>query len=847
MKLLVIDANSLINRSYYAIQALTNTKGEPTNAIYGFLRVLIVMMEEVSPNGVVAAFDVKGPTFRHQQYPEYKADRKGMPDDLARQIAPLQEILKAMGMHVVEKEGFEADDLLGTLSVSAQEQGWECVLATGDRDAFQLIDEKVQVRFLTNRKAIYYDAQKFKEEYGVTPKEYIEVKALMGDPSDHIPGVAGIGKKTAFSLIQKYHDLDTLFREVPISDLPARTKNLLLKEESKKMAYMSRELSKIVTDVKIQTDMGQYRLGAPDRERLNRLFQDLDFHRFFDTIKKECHWLFPPKKREKVKTVDDPSLSLVLQILEKEKTIDFIWKQEQLFFQTAEGILCCKTDAKKTLRAILRQLKQPFRTFDAKWLYRFCLDEKIPSPPFVFSAEIAAYLLDAQAKSYALSILLEQYKVGKNVQEEYEEIAGFSDLCNLLHQKLEEEDMLTLFQEVEIPLCEALASMEKAGVEVDRDGLEAFGVHLHYTIDRVSEEIYQLAGETFNINSPRSLGGILFDKLGLPHGKKSKSGNYSTNVEVLEKLEPYHPIIGKILEYRRCNKLYSTYVQGMLKLIREDGKIHSVFQQTETRTGRISSKEPNIQNIPTRTELGNRMREFFIAQKGCVLVDADYSQIELRVLAHLSQDERMLEAFRQKEDIHAITASEVFHLDPSLVPTTLRYRAKAINFGIIYGISAFSLANDLNVSNREAQQYIDRYLKTYRGVQTYMEQTVKQAKATGEVHTMFGRRRKIPELSSKNMALRGFGERVARNTPIQGTAADIIKMAMIRVYRRLQKEKMETKLILQVHDELILEAPEKEAPHAMELLKEEMEQAATLSVPLQVDIAMGKSWKEAKP
>lgn len=847
MKLLVVDGNSLINRSFYAIHSLSSSNGEPTNAIYGFLRVLNNLLKEINPDGVAVAFDLKGPTFRHEMYSLYKSNRKGMPDELAQQMEPTKESLRAIGARVVEQQGYEADDIMGALSVQAKEQGWECILATGDRDALQLIQKGVEVWLFKNQGTLHYDEEKFVQEFGVTPKEYIDVKALMGDSSDCIPGVRGIGQKTAFSLIAKYHNLDEIFKNIQNLDATTKIKTILQQEDSLELAKTSRELATIVTDLPIETDMEFYRWQEPDLKALRALFQRLDLYKLYDMFKKDCPWLFEKEDGgEQISAILNPPIAETLKMLEKSETVDFIWEEDKILLSTPDGIVCYREKLEEVLKAICQEVKKPIRTYEAKKLYRFCLDEGILLPFPVFSADIAAYLLDPQARSYELSTLLNQYRQSGFPSGEYGEISAFPDLCDSLMKKIEEENMQALFQDVETPLCEVLASMEKIGFLIDKQSLNEFGEYLHGEIEKVSQEIYIMAGETFNINSTVELGEILFEKLELPRGKKSKSGRASTGVEVLEKLEPFHPIIGKIISYRKCNKLYSTYVKGMAKLVQEDGRIHSIFQQTETRTGRISSKEPNVQNIPVRTELGSRMREFFVAGDGMVLIDADYSQIELRVLAHLSQDERMLEVFHQQEDIHTITASEVFHIAPVLLPPQLRYRAKAINFGIVYGMSAFGLAKDLNISNLEAQEYIKKYFATYRGVERYMKKVVDSAIETGEVHTLFGRIRKIPELSSKNMAIRNFGIRAARNTPIQGTAADIIKIAMIKVYHKLREENMQTRLVLQVHDELILEAPQEEAEHAMKILKEEMESAVKLSVPLKVDISMGKSWKEAK-
>ncbi|MBO6232100.1 MAG: DNA polymerase I [Ruminiclostridium sp.] len=849
MKLLVIDGNSIINRAFYGIRLLSNKKGVFTNAVTGFLNIYLKLIAAYRPDGAAAAFDLKAPTFRHKAYDGYKAGRKKMPDELAVQMPYVKDILRAMGVKVVEREGYEADDILGTLSHACDERGYECIIATGDRDSFQLITDKVFVNLASTKEDILYTPEKIFEVYGVAPAEMLEVKALMGDSSDNIPGVPGIGEKTALSLIQKYHTIKNIYSDLDSVEVSKSVKDKL--EKGRESADLSRMLGEIVKNAPIDTEPAGYRFSGRDDVALAAILSELEM---FSMIKKlgigsdamsaaaaassqEAGGRAAGEPAD-AGAPDAPASGAEAASAELPADIPPLSSEVPDYWLDGDGKLfvCVNGQAREADASELAS-PAPKRTFDLKAMLT-ALDCEINN--VVFDSTLSAYLLNVAASEYTLDRLCAEYKVPL-------ENSGAETVWRLncaLHAKLAAEGMEKLLEEIEIPLAYVLVSMEKEGIAIDREALVQFGKRLSDEADDLAQQIFVCAGEPFNIGSPKQLGNILFEKLGLPHGKKTKTG-YSTNAEVLEELRGKDPIIDLILRWRAVTKLDSTYAQGLLKEIADDGRIHTTFKQTETRTGRISSAEPNIQNIPVRTELGREFRRFFTARDGYVLVDADYSQIELRILAHLSDDKMMTEAFRSGEDIHTVTASQVFDQPVEWVTPEMRRSAKAVNFGIVYGIGAFSLSKDINVSVAQADAYIKSYLAKYSGVDAYMKRTVEDGKKNGYVSTMWGRRRYIPELSASNKNVQALGKRMAMNTPVQGTAADIIKLAMIKVYKRLAEEKLDAKLILQVHDELIAEAREDCADRVAEIISEEMEHAAELRVPLTVDAKTGKTWYEA--
>ncbi len=849
MKLLVIDGNSILNRAFYGIKLLTTKDGQYTNAIYGFMTTLLKLLEESSPEAVAVAFDLKAPTFRHKAYDGYKSNRKGMPEELAMQMQPLKDLLTALGYAIVTCEGFEADDILGTLAHTCTENGHECMIATGDRDSLQLVSKTVTVRIAATKmgkpEVTLYDEAKIMEVYGVTPPQLIDIKAIQGDTSDCIPGVAGIGEKGAKDLIGRFGNLDYIYQNLDTIDIKQGIRKKLT--EGKDSAYMSRMLGTIRTDAPIDTDISHYIQSFSDVSRVERIITELEFYKLKPKLLALCHG-----NAVQEVPADDIVNTPVLAYCEPDNLMELYdhLKGRKVDF-LAEDTTLTLSDG-KTVYA-LHSLMPDFGAFQE----RFFHDESIlkrthnSKPVFaafdchgiVFDTGLAAYLLEPDKKDYSLDRLTQgitAYQCEKETP-----LLQFIPLADALEKEIAEKKQSSLLRDIEIPLARVLASMETIGFAVDKSAIAAYGVQLQKEADSLQKSIYDHAGYEFNINSPKQLAEVLFEKLGLPAKKKTKSG-YSTNAEVLEELRPYHPVIGEILEYRTVAKLKSTYCDGLVKVIGSDGRIHSCFNQTETRTGRISSTEPNLQNIPVRTERGREFRKFFTAKEGCVLVDADYSQIELRVLAHMANDQNMIEAFKENRDIHTATAAKVFHMPEDFVTPEMRSRAKAVNFGIVYGIGAFSLSKDIGVSRKEAERYIQEYLSLYAGIDRYLKEVVEQAKKDGYVTTMFGRRRYLPELSSSNHNLRAFGERVAKNMPIQGTAADIIKIAMIRVFDRLQKEHMKARLILQVHDELIVEAPVEEADKTARILSEEMENAVRMNVPLPADAGIGKTWFEAK-
>lgn len=845
MKLLVVDGNSILNRAFYGIRLLTTKDGQFTNAIYGFLTMLLKIQEDVTPDAVAIAFDLKAPTFRHKAYEGYKSNRKGMPEELHQQLQPLKDLLTLLGYTIITKEGYEADDILGTLSYTCKVNGDECVLATGDRDSLQLINDKVTVRLASTKggkaNAILYDEKKIMEDYGVTPRQLIEIKAIQGDSSDCIPGVPGIGPKGAGDLIQRFNNLDYIYENLDTIDIKDGMRKKL--RENKDSAYMSRMLGEIKLDIPIDTDINHYLVNCTQPDEASRMMAKLELFSLIDKFKlKEVESAEEtPKEKKKYSLNEKNAIDLLgkeLYIYSNSKSkgdIDYLYIiEENEIIKTTDVATVLKSENKKYV-------------YSSKELFAYANKKGFEIKNLVFDVTLASYLLNPNSSSYDIDKLNGEYEVETyDGEDEFLcNIAPMIDLCNILEKKIEQCNQKKLLNEIEIPLSNVLARMENLGFAVDKQGIEDFGKMLKENIENLKSEIYNSVGREFNINSPKQLGVALFEDLALPCKKKTKSG-YSTSADVLESLKNQHPVVSMVLQYRTLSKLNSTYCEGLLKVIGDDGRIHSSFNQTETRTGRISSTEPNLQNIPVRTELGREMRKFFTAREGWVLVDADYSQIELRVLADISGDKNMIDAFKNNQDIHAITASQVFNMPLDFVTGEMRSRAKAVNFGIVYGIGAYSLAKDIGVTNKEAKNYIESYLKHYSGIDKYMHDVVEKAKDTGYVETVFGRRRYLPELSASNGMTRAFGERVARNAPIQGTAADIIKIAMIKVDKRLTEENLEARLVLQVHDELIVECPSHESMRVAMILQEEMEKAVSLSVPLVADSAVGKTWYDAK-
>lgn len=846
MRILAIDGNSIMNRAFYGIRILSNSKGFFTNALTGFMNIYLKELDIVKPDAVAVAFDLKAPTFRHKEVASYKANRKGMPDELRMQMPKIKEILTALGARVLETEGFEADDILGTLSKIFSDNGDECFILTGDRDSLQLVNDKVTVRLATTKETIIYTPDKIKEVYGIEPLQLIEVKALMGDSSDNISGVAGIGEKTALSLIKENHDVDNIYKHIDDIKMTASVKAKL--EKGKDDAIQSRWLATIVKDVPLEHDTHWYESAEKNAPELGNLLTDLEMFRLLEKlkVKKDDNRFEEIIKEDKtpdrhfdIRELDKNSLA---EITHCENEVYLIYSKK-LFISLNDKIFF--TDDKDICREIFESnTRKCF--FDAKGAYKLCFENGKAMSGVDFCCDLAGYLLNSMSSEYTVENLCSAYKVKYYSKlEECADIASLPALCERLKAEIKDTGMDKLLYEVEQPLCEVLASMEVDGVKVDTEGVREFGEKLGTEMSRLENEIYDLAGEKFNIGSPKQLGVILFERLGLPAKKKTKTG-YSTNAEVLESLADKHAIIPLILEYRTLSKLNSTYVEGLLKVVKADGRVHSVFKQTETRTGRISSTDPNVQNIPVRKEIGRNMRKFFVAKEGSVLLDADYSQIELRVLSDVCGDKNMQNAFLSGKDIHTATAAQVFGVPEDFVEPEMRSAAKAVNFGIIYGIGAFSLSKDINVSVADADRYIKQYLSNYPQVEKFMTQTVEDGKKSGYVTTIFGRRRYIPELQSSNKILQAFGKRAAMNAPIQGAAADIIKIAMVKVYKRLKEEKLDARLILQVHDELIVEASLKDKDKASKLLHDEMENAVKLAVPMTADVNEGESWYDAK-
>ena len=850
MKLLAIDGNSIMNRAFYGIKLLSNSKGQFTNALTGFMNIYLKEIGEVKPDCVAVAFDLKAPTFRHKANAAYKANRKGMPEELAQQMPVIKELLGDLGIKIVQCEGYEADDILGTLSKAAADSGNECYILTGDRDSFQLVSDRVTVRLATTKETKIYTPDRIMEEYGVTPRQMIEVKALMGDTSDNISGVKGIGEKTALSLIKQEGDVKTLYEH--LADIKLTPSVRIKLENGHQDAIDSRFLAEICLEAPVDKATEFYKLGEVDTEKTKALLADLEMMRLIDRLGlsgKAVESADSAVQESKLKLSDLPKFEVkpldesVISVLGKDKTAYFIFADNKLSILCNDVIYTTEDNA--IITAFMGTACEKI-TFEGKTAHKFAFSNGTHLENLTFCCDLAGYLLNSQSSEYTAENLCLSYKcLYRSDMGEYADLSSLPALSENLKKQLEMTEMTKLFDDIEMPLCEVLASMEFYGVKADAEGIKAFGEDLKIKIDELTSQIYMYAGKEFNIASTKQLGDVLFEDLGLPAKKKTKSG-YSTNADVLESLMDKHPIVPLIVEYRTLTKLNSTYVDGLLKLIHPDGRVHSVFKQTETRTGRISSTEPNMQNIPVRKEIGRNMRKFFVAEDGYTLLDADYSQIELRVLASVCGDKNMQEAFSEGRDIHTSTAAQVFDIPEDFVTPEMRSAAKAVNFGIIYGIGAFSLSKDIGVTVAEAKRYIKNYLDNFPKVSEFMDKTVDYGIKNGYVTTLFGRRRYIPELSASNKVLQAFGKRAAMNAPIQGAAADIIKIAMVRVYKKLREEDLDARLILQVHDELIIEAAEKDKDRAEKILKDEMENAVKLAVPMTVDVNSGRSWFEAK-
>ena len=888
MKLMAIDGNSIINRAYYGIRPLTNRDGLYTHAIFGFLTTLLRLTAEEEPDALCVTFDVHAPTFRHKADAAYKATRKPMPEELRQQVPVLKEVLDALNIPRYELEGWEADDLLGTISRKSAAAGWECVVVTGDKDSLQLIDGSTKVKLVSTRMGqtttVDYTEEVFREKYGFDPIHMIDLKALMGDTSDNIPGVKGVGEKTAMGLIQMYGSIDHLYDHMPevvtAPNTPAKPGQVRKLAEGEADARQSYWLATIVTDAPMgfQPEENLRRAPGPDAYPL---FLKLEFTKLIEKFGLRANGA--PVQAERLKAAI--TVERVADPVQAERLLA-IWRAADHVSVLARadcacvGVFCDTGNGTAIMAELLfDQYQGEWNTLlselfsgevrkvshNVKDLMRTLLDGGLPAEGFVFDTALAAYLLDATAGSYDLQRLFVSYfneELPKPLHLEKDAFSLLGDaaasaasldshvtavdaLYGVLSSRLRELDLWDLYQSAELPLCRVLAEMERMGCRADAGALASFGESLSARIAEQEAAIYDMAGGKFNINSPKQLGEVLFERLGLPHGKKTKTG-WSTNADVLEKLRFQHPIVDAVLEYRQYAKLKSTYADGLLKAIDPDGRVRTNFQMTVTATGRLSSTEPNLQNIPTRTDLGSEFRRMFTAAEGCVLVDADYSQIELRLLAHIAGDAAMRSAFLAGGDFHAETAAKVFHVGREEVTHEMRRRAKAVNFGIVYGISAFSLSQDIGVTVAEAREYMEAYFATFPGVRGYMDEVVKRARETGYVETLFHRRRELPELASSNKNMQAFGERVALNMPIQGTAADVMKLAMVAVWKRLEREKPTAKLVLQVHDELIVECPEAEAEAVAKLLEEEMENVVRLSVPLTAEAHWGRNWLEAK-
>lgn len=889
---MLIDGNSIVNRAFYGLMGpkmLSTSEGFYTNAIYGFLNILLKFINDEKPTHMAVAFDMKSPTFRHIQYEKYKAQRKGMPQELATQIPVLKDILDAMNILRIELQGYEADDIIGTLAVSSDREGIETIIITGDRDALQLVSERVKVRIPTTRmgrtEVEEYGREQVLSKYGISPEQFIEVKALMGDTSDNIPGVPGIGEKTAFELIRTYGSLENIYSNIESKEIKDRTRSLLV--ENSELARISKQLATIDVNVPLEISINDCQIKEYNNQELITLLRKLEFN---SIISKLNLTVTDEKETKNIefnhKVIENPSqLSEVIKQIETKREFSFYllydkskdrnilgislcWEENSAAYINLDNTQASIKDYSQLLKHIFYNREIKKYTFDAKPAYTLLKNLDIVLEIVDSDIVIDAYLINPSKESYNISEMasefldLDIFDIGQAVKKAVDktQIEQINDLprivceqsvavirlAKIFASKIKEDGQEKLYSEIELPLTKVLADMEEIGVMVDTEALAKLSNDLETKIATLTSDIFDMAGEKFNINSTRQLGVILFEKLKLPVRRKTKTG-YSTDAEVLESLVSKHPIIDKLLEYRQMVKLKSTYTDGLRPLIRpESSRIHSSFNQTVTVTGRISSTEPNLQNIPIKYELGRQIRKMFVAQQGNILVDADYSQIELRVLAHITKDETMIKAFKNGEDIHRITASQIFKVSEDNVNPIMRSRAKAINFGIIYGKREFSLAKDLRISIKEAKEYIDSYLMKYNGVRTYMSEIIEVAKHQGFVTTLFGRRRYLPEMKSTNFNVRSSAERMALNTPIQGTAADIIKIAMVKVQRELTRQNLKSRLILQVHDELIIEARIEELEQVKSILRDCMENAVELEVPLDIDIHWGSNWYDAK-
>ena len=868
-KIVLIDGHSILNRAFYGLPDLTNAEGLHTNAIYGFLTIMFKLLEEEKPEYLTVAFDVHAPTFRHKMYAEYKGTRKPMADELRQQVPVIKEVLHAMGVKTIECAGLEADDLIGTLSNRCENEGMEVTVISGDRDLLQLATEHVKIRIPKTKQGKTeiedYYAKDVEERYQVTPKEFIDLKALMGDTADNIPGVPSIGEKTATKIITQYHSIEEAHEHLDELKPPRASKAL---SEHWDLAVLSKELATINVKADFPYELSEAKLGNLYTEEAYIFFQKLEFKNLLSRFDVSA----PANKVEdgfKIITSKSEAEKVFVQAEEASTIGAVIFKDLEnvlpLFADQAglggiglcfskEESYCIKVEKDITGEWLLKKLAdvaEKAETYAMFHLKESMEQVTIRNQANCFDVSVAAYLLNPLKNNYTwedvarehLGLMIDE-KIDQDMKACYESYVNYASV-EVLRQKLRDTKMDTLFRDIEMPLVFTLFDMEQNGIRVEADALKQYGDQLAGKIAELEKEIYEEAGETFNINSPKQLGVVLFENMKLPGGRKTKTG-YSTAADVLEKLAPEHPVVAKILEYRQYTKLKSTYADGLANYIQDDGRIHGKFNQTITATGRISSTEPNLQNIPVRMELGRLIRKVFIPEEGYRFVDADYSQIELRVLAHCSGDEHLIQAYKEQSDIHRITASQVFHIPFDEVTPQQRRNAKAVNFGIVYGISSFGLSQDLSITRKEAAKYIDDYFATYPGIKTFLDHAVTHAKEEGYVVTLFGRRRPVPELSSSNFMQRSFGERVAMNSPIQGAAADIIKIAMIRVNQRLKDQKMKSRLVLQVHDELLIEAYEPELDEVQNILKEEMEHAAELKVPLEIDMHTGDNWYEAK-
>ena len=879
-KLLLIDGNSIINRAFYGIMGskmLMTEDGTYTNAVYGFLSILFKELDDIKPEYLVVAFDLKAPTHRHKMYDKYKANRHGMPEELAMQMPILKETLKAMNVCIIEKEGYEADDILGTLAKWGQKEELEVTVLTGDRDSFQLIDKNIKVRIprtkMGKTETEDYTVEKIEEEYGLEPLDLIEVKGLMGDTSDDIPGVPGVGEKTALNLIKQYKSIDEVYNH--IDEQKGKLKEKL--SENKDLAYLSRTLGTIDINAPIEKDLGAFQVEEWNKPEVLEIFKKLKFNRFIDRFALQENIGATSFSDSQINTeiehekiVDKTKLAELKQEIQENKVIYYYLTEEKFIIYSPKTNKCFSIENIQDFKDIFEDKNILKCSYKQKEEFIILWNKGIEAKNLMFDIAIAGYILNSNINKYTIEYLANEYinfdiaEYLSNTEETgVEQITLFDNaeepkedktyiyayaiykLYNVLTQKMEEAGSIDLFNKIEMPLTEVLASMQYEGIYIDKQELLDFGKELQEKIDILTQEIYELTGEEFNINSTKQLGEILFEKLKLTAKKKTKTG-YSTDVDVLEKIKYEHPVIEKILEYRQLQKLNSTYVEGLIPYIDETGRIHSKFHQTVTTTGRISSTDPNLQNIPTRMELGRKLRKVFKPEQGYIFVDADYSQIELRVLAHISEDKNMIEAFCNNEDIHAQAASKVFNIPLEEVTKEERTKAKAVNFGIVYGISEFGLGEQLGVSRKKAKEYIEQYLDKYSGIKEFMINIVEETKEKGYVETLYHRRRYVPELKSNNYMVRQFGGRVAMNTPIQGTAADIMKIAMINVYNKLKENNLKSKLIVQVHDEILVETLESEKEQVKQIVKEEMENVIKLKVPLLAEVEEGYNWYEAK-